>query len=57
MATEAAVLSTRDVSTGIARGEQPRACLTPEQIHHIEETWTKVEESGLLENGMQLFKQ
>lgn len=57
MATEAAVLSTCDVSTGMARGEQPRAALTKKQIVHIEETWAKVEESGLLENGMQLFKQ
>ncbi len=54
---ETAVLSTCDVPTGLARGDQPRATLTPAQKQHIEETWAQVESSGLLENGMQLFKQ
>ncbi len=57
IAMETAVLSTCDVPTGLARGDQPRATLTPAQKQHIEETWAQVESSGLLENGMQLFKQ
>jgi len=57
MATDAAVLTTCDVPTGIARADQPQAAVTPEQRRHIEDTWAIVEESGLLENGMQLFKQ
>lgn len=54
--TEAAVLSTRDVPTAIPRLEQPRASLSPAQRQILEETWKAVEASGLLANGMKLFK-
>lgn len=55
MATDAALMSTHEVPTATPRGTQPQA-ITPQQIADVERTWKKVEDGGLLEAGIELFK-
>ena len=54
--SEAAVLSTRDVSTEVVRLEQPQA-VTSQQRAIIEETWKINDTDVMQEYGMKLFKQ
>ena len=52
----AAILSTCEISTtAVSRGQHPRA-LTAQQKEDIERTWKLVEEGGLLDAGIELFK-
>ena len=53
---DAVLLNTRELSTGVSRGQQPQAMLTTLQIRDVERTWKLVEGSGLLEAGITLFK-
>lgn len=58
MATDAAILNTRELSTGVSRGQQPQAMMTAIQIQDVERTWKMVEEAqeGLMGAGITLFK-
>lgn len=44
------------MSTAVAREQQPLA-LTTQQKEGIERTWKMVEDSGLMDAGIELFKQ
>lgn len=52
---DAALMSTCEVPTATPRDAQPQA-ITPQQTADIEKTWKKVEDGGLLEAGIELFK-